>query len=375
MIWWTRAVIPSLLTIFRLSSFSTLQQQRHITFVVRKLIPHFGPTPSELTAEAQGSQSSVSSYKPTIRTPIELIWVLGGGNSPMSARFDMELISSLKSGHPYNPEAAWNVFLAIFQEQPSFDPSWAEICYNTLVYHDWRTVKDGERMIQFFVGTASSLVIVYLDAIKSRSAGGEFAETEVIGKLYFYPPLRARETNTEPLDVTSACLKLLGVFDQWRLVLEFIAANPYYHATPEFIGIECVSPAKNRVKVYLRISVDYCSLRDAVHFTTLGGRLASPAVQETVDALRALWSLLFPGLKEDTSLQSKRPNPLARGLLVYFEMALDGRKSPIPKFYLPAYRYCDSDEQIARAVTEYYRTSGKGSSKERNYMAHFKQIL
>uniref|UniRef100_A0A0W0FJH2 Tryptophan dimethylallyltransferase n=1 Tax=Moniliophthora roreri TaxID=221103 RepID=A0A0W0FJH2_MONRR len=350
--WWYRAIIPFYKTLFRLASYPEHMRRRYISFIAQVLVPHFGPSPPEYWSMPE---SKSISYKPSVRTPFEPIVVLGDGTKPMSVRFSMEIIDS-GNGLPRNPEDCLTVCREIGASSfvEGFDPTWVDVCYDSLVYHDWRKLKGDHVPINFFFG-------------------GEFGQTGVVTKFYFFPMIRAAETGVGGMQLVSQCMARLGVGSQWESVASFVELHPQYKVYPEMVGIEGVAPTRNRVKVYLRLHPDHSSLMDTIYYTTLGGKLnADNAVSETIAALRVLWKLIFPGVGDDEVVQLKRQG--SKGMLVYFEMGLD-RKSVIPKVYIPIYRYCQSDAQIARAIAEYYRSTGQGGEVERNYEACLREML
>ncbi|KAK7037681.1 hypothetical protein VNI00_010907 [Paramarasmius palmivorus] len=352
--WWYRAIIPFYATLFRIASYPEHIKRRYISFIVRVLAPHFGPTPPE-----HWSTFANTSYIPSVRTPFEPIMVLGDsdgrGNQPMSVRFSMELIDSA-NGLPMNPEECLATCRAIARRCDfieGFDSSWLDVCYDTLVYHEWRNLKADHVPVNFFFG-------------------GEFTSTGITTKFYFFPMIRARETGVDGMELVSQCMAHLGVGRQWETVTGFVNAHPEYNIYPEIVGIEGVVPTRNRVKVYLRLHQSHTSLADTVFYATLGGVLKDDGVSDTVKALRMLWKLMFPGVREDEVIQLKRPG--TKGILVYFEIGLD-RKGVIPKVYIPIYRYCQSDVQIARVITEYYRLTRHGGEVEKNYDGHLRELL
>ncbi|EEB92454.1 hypothetical protein MPER_09030 [Moniliophthora perniciosa FA553] len=343
--WWYRAIVPFYKTLFRLASYPEHLKRQYISFIAQVLVPHFGPSPQEYWSMPE---STSISYKPSVRTPFEPIIFLGDGTKPMSVRFSMEIIDP-ENGLPRNPEDC----LAISREigassfVEGYDPSWVDVCYDTLVYHDWKKLKGDHIPINFFFGVGT--------------------------KFYFFPMIRATETGVSGIQLVSQCMARLGVERQWQSVADFVESHPQYKVYPEMVGIEGVAPTRNRVKVYLRLHPDHGSLTDTIYYTTLGGRLnGDNGVSETIAALRVLWKLMFPDVEDDEVVRLKRPG--SKGMLVYFEMGLD-RKGVIPKVYIPVYRYCQSDAQIARAITEYYRSTGQGGDVERNYEACLREML
>ncbi|EEB96237.1 hypothetical protein MPER_04658 [Moniliophthora perniciosa FA553] len=352
LLWWYRAIVPFYKTLFRLASYPEHLRRQYVSFIAQVLIPHFGPSPQEYWSMPV---STSTSYKPGVRNPLEHAVVLGDGTKPMSVRFTMKIIDP-QDGLPRNPEDCLTVSRAIcagsFVE--GYDPTWVDVCYDTLVYHDWKKLKRDHVSSNFLLG-------------------GEFTQTGIVTKFYFYPMIRATKTGVSGMQLVSQCMARLGVESQWQSVADFVESHPQYKVYPEMVGIEGVAPTRNRVKVYLRLHPDHTSLEDTIYYTTLGGELnGDNGVSETIAALRVLWKLMFPDVEDDEVVQLKRP--ASKGMLVYFEMGLD-RKGVIPKVYIPVYRYCQSDAQIARAITEYYRSTEQGGDFQRNYETCLREML
>ncbi|TFK26012.1 aromatic prenyltransferase [Coprinopsis marcescibilis] len=145
----------------------------------------------------------------------------------------------------------------------------------------------------------------------------------------------------------------------------------------QIISLDCVASSKNRLKVYCRPKTG-SSWSDAVSSFTLGGRLQSPQVDETVRDMERLWNKLFPqasssidcdlhmvvplenhnlsGVDSNNGIQvDKRQHPLG-GLVYYYSLfaGKDAKDSVYPKLYVPTSLYCADDQAIARAVEEYY---------------------
>jgi hypothetical protein len=108
----------------------------------------------------------------------------------------------------------------------------------------------------------------------------------------------------------------LGLYEQWFPVVQFFQTNPQYHGCPEFLGVDGVTPERNRIKCYIRIHRDFSSLDHIVYIATLGGLLQDPAVQPTIDAFCRLWRLLYPKHHDNENVESLRPG--AKVGLFYF---------------------------------------------------------
>ncbi|KAH7099179.1 tryptophan dimethylallyltransferase-domain-containing protein [Auriculariales sp. MPI-PUGE-AT-0066] len=342
-LWWHRNIGRKLDQMLQLSQLGTASRRRNLRFFLERLVPHFGPSPPEFALLANDT-----SYRPIVRTPIELIWVLDG-KRPMSVRFSMEMLDDC-TGRPLSVEQFAAATRGVFapgtgESAKDYDSTWPDICYSTMLDHEWRKRSGDVNKIQFF-------------------PGGEFGPDGITGKLYYYPA-RAAATGLHGFDVIGACVSRLGLTEQWAPVIDFLRANPHYGATPDFVGVEAVAPQRNRFKVYVRISSDYSSLNEISRIATLDGGLRHPAVAETVLSFARFWHLMYPGRRDDEVVPSLRPAG---------RMGL-GRKEVVPKIYIPAYRFEGNDEHVARVITQYHRIYDQGGELEKNYETHFKRIF
>lgn len=173
-------------------------------------------------------------------------------------------------------------------------------------------------------------------------------------------------------EVVTNCMVQLDLQKQWAKVTAYAESLPtHLTATPEIVSVDCIEASRNRVKIYFRTPAS--SLNDLVALFTLGGQLSDPAIVKTVTTLRHLWKLLFASVGDDEPVLSKSPNHYASGFVVYFELGV-GRETPAPKIYLPVRHYCANDEEVGRAMSQYYRDVGDEAMGER-YINGIKSIL
>ncbi|KAH7091870.1 tryptophan dimethylallyltransferase-domain-containing protein [Auriculariales sp. MPI-PUGE-AT-0066] len=338
-LWWYQHVGRKFDMLFELSQHSAASRRRNLRYLLQYIIPYFGPSPPEF------AKLKETIYKPIIRTPVELIWVLDG-KRPMSVRWGMEVLDE-----HYWPAAKHRTVKSARRETTT------RLGLTSVTKRCWTTTgaahDTGLNKIQWF-------------------PGGEFgADGRITAKLYYYPA-RAAATGTDPFRVVTDCVSRLGLMDQWTPIVDFFSRNPHYNGTPEFIGVEGVPPASNRLKIYTRIGNNFSSLDEVVRVTTLGGTLNHPNVAETVQAFRRLWRLLYPNYKSEDNVPSIRPGE--RGMCIYFELAI-GRKEAIPKIYIPTYRFAGTDQHVARAITAYHQLYSQGGDIEKNYEAHFNRLF
>jgi DMATS type aromatic prenyltransferase len=170
------------------------------------------------------------------------------------------------------------------------------------------------------------------------------------------PHMRAALEGVTDFRLVKTCMSELGFSDSWEPAASYLQSMPdLVRPSIAMVAVDCLEPAKNRIKVYVRTQSS--SFSDIADLLTLGGLIADEYVCQTLSAMRHLWSLLFPGVADDVPLSESSTRDAKYyppGFLIYYELAL-GRAIPIPKVYIPVRRYCDNDEHIASALSQYFK--------------------
>lgn len=174
-------------------------------------------------------------------------------------------------------------------------------------------------------------------------------------KAYFVPQVRSKLTGIPVMDILTSTINDLGMGLPWSKATSYFSRLPAeYNVQPAIAAVDCVSDAENRFKVYVRTQATHLSA--LCDMLTLGGQLKGPAIDATVTKLRDIWRALFGPISEDTPVQHKRSNAGPTGFLFYYEMAL-GSSSPIPKIYIPAARFLESDAHVSQVVSQFVGSS------------------
>lgn len=202
-------------------------------------------------------------------------------------------------------------------------------------------------------------------------AGGDFTPKGMVGKLYFIPKLRAQSKNCPEQDIVTNCVQELGLMDAWSEVLLYIGLlSPFHSPLIEMVAVDCVNPAKNRLKVYFRYHDN--TLNAMIDHITLGGRIVDESARKAVSALRVLWALLFPGVEPAEPLPVEESKRMWPGFLIYYE--LTPRSSiPFSKIYIPVRQYCKNDAQIAHAVSQYLLSTDNAAGLD--YLSSLKRLM
>ena len=170
-------------------------------------------------------------------------------------------------------------------------------------------------------------------------------------KAYFLPQVRSQKTGVSVMDILNSTIESLGMGLPWSKATSYFSTlPPKFNVQPVIAAVDCVADADNRFKVYVRTqATDLSSLCDML---TLGGQLKGAAIDATLNKLRDLWHALFGPISDKTPVKHKRSNNGPTGFLFYYEMAI-GSSSPIPKIYIPAARFLESDAHVAQVVSQF----------------------
>ena len=170
-------------------------------------------------------------------------------------------------------------------------------------------------------------------------------------KAYFFPSVRSKMTGTPAMDMLTSTISNLGMSLPWSKATAYFSTLPQeYKIEPVIAAVDCVSAAENRFKVYVRTQATHLSALCGM--ITLGGQLDGPAIDVTLATLRELWRALFGPISDEAPVQQHQSSKGPSGFLFYYEMAL-GSSSPIPKMYIPAARFLESDGHVARVMSQF----------------------
>ena len=143
-------------------------------------------------------------------------------------------------------------------------------------------------------------------------------------------------------------------------VMAFVSNNPHGAVlNPDMLAIDCVEPAKSRLKLY--VGSPHTSFESVVAVMTLGGKITG--VDEAITELAELFHKVL-GLKhdfpwqEDLSVQDPfdpglaHPFDLYSNMVYYFDIA-PGASMPDVKLYIPVIRYGKSDNEVATGLEQF----------------------
>ena len=140
------------------------------------------------------------------------------------------------------------------------------------------------------------------------------------------------------------------------------------------IGIDCIKPeAGARFKLYTRLPKNKNNFSFLRHQMTLGGRLAGDeTLEEGLLLLRGIWHLLFDEPEgfadEDRSKEENQQEGPHFGLLLSWELQ-PGNESPIPKLYVPLWKFASSNKVIAENWEKIFQKWGWAWGQNNRYKA------
>ncbi|KAF5337797.1 hypothetical protein D9758_016289 [Tetrapyrgos nigripes] len=148
----------------------------------------------------------------------------------------------------------------------------------------------------------------------------------------------------------------------------------------EIVATDCLTPLKNRLKIYCH-AMKGTSWDDAKSGFTLGGRLTGPEMENAIKVLETLWDTMFPNAVENHSqpleksfdkdvVEAERNIHPLGGLVYYYEF-VSGQNLVFPKVCIPICVYSTNDLSVCEALERFYRRIGltehfpKAGSSER----------
>lgn len=139
------------------------------------------------------------------------------------------------------------------------------------------------------------------------------------------------------------------------------------------IGIDCIKPSDGaRFKLYTRLPQNKNNWSFLAHQMTLGGRLAGDeTLQEGLALLKGIWHLLFDEAEgfaeEDRCKQENQQEGPHFGLLLSWELQ-PGKDAPIPKLYVPLWKFASSNKSIGENYVKIFQKWGWAWGEDGKYM-------
>ncbi|KAK4182501.1 tryptophan dimethylallyltransferase-domain-containing protein [Podospora australis] len=317
--WWWKTLGPHLLILLNGAGYTLDAQVKALSFFYHLVAPSLGPKPMPLSAP----------FWKSFMTDDHTISSLAGTESdPLNQKATLELLAQLAEAIP-------GLDLTLF--------------------HHFNNALFGPGSVAAQAAGKFSLFRVFE---MSRTTG------EIAVKAYFVPietpggPNAARQIYDTIR--SSGCPNLKAV-KELKAYLDNDAEGSMIR--PILLGIDCVSSAGSRLKIYARsprTSFDF--VRNVM---SLGGRRTGLKKEER--QLRDLWTRVL-GLEPNVSTSVDLPecsHPTA-GTLFYFDVSA---KDAVPdvKVYIPVRHYSQNDRQVAEGLTSFLQTHRRGGMYTTGY--------
>lgn len=304
-------------------------------------------------------------------TPVELSWAWSGQERLPAVRYSVEPIGWDAGSvvDPHNVHASAVLRGSTLPHAPSLDLHWYRHFLQCLTLHQKSKSLQPGMPDEAPPSTCNppSQTFIAFDLEHNE---------DIVVKYYFMPALKAASLGTGKQEMTEAALRALklrdgpalaSLLESYHVLTEYFASFPVGTITVEIVAVDCVTPSKSRVKIYVRSR--QTTFDSVIDMLTLGGRLP-PLSQTAISSLRELWVGFFGTPGSETSILEgplpERPHCTA-GILYYFELK-PGSPLPTSKVYLPVRHYAQNDEQIARCLSQYLEKRGQGLAGGTTYL-------
>ena len=209
------------------------RQYEFLLFHYYVVVPRLGPQPSP------SGTPPWNSYMTDDFSPIEYSWKWGSGDEKPEIRVSTELIGPYAGTvvDPYNQAATTELLVQMSSAIPSVDITWFHKFVDTFQHRETDKAVDCD--------WGSSMFTAF-----------EFSETEIGVKAYFVPrsPSRSKEFLSTGFRDAVQMLNVKNTSSEaFEVLLDFLKEDPDGSELHMLIlGIDCVAPAKSRLKVYMR---------------------------------------------------------------------------------------------------------------------------
>lgn len=339
--WWWQTMGSHLETLLSGANYSLADQSEALIFLYHWVAPRLGPKP--VTSAAEWKSFMTDDY-----SPVEYSWKWGFGNDAPEVRYSIEPIGSYAgtTRDPLNQKATVEF---LYQLQRSglqgYNLDWFEHFKHALL-------GPGTPASKADPGAQSTLFMAF-----------EICNGPVGVKAYFIPvdaPGNSAHDQISKAIATAGCPNLEAI----NQLQNFLRTDVHGQTiSPFMLGIDCISTAESRLKMYSRSPRTSFDL--VRHVMSLGG--LRTGLEEAEKQLHILWKLTL-GLDDDfpTDKELISRDHETAGILFYFDVA---PKSALPdvKLYIPVRHYAKNDEVSSKGLVKFLKQQGQ-SAYTNNYL-------
>ncbi|KAI8956205.1 dimethylallyl tryptophan synthase GliD1 [Xylaria longipes] len=363
------------------------EQYAALTFHYHWVIPRMGPKPG-VDGVIPGRWKSLLQAD---GTPIEYSWKWNTSRGRPAIRYAMEPIGEHAGTEldPLNQQATRQALHQLSQAFPETNLEWTNHFFSTLFDHD------NTKLAQEDAAGAKLTT--------STGIGVDFGANGMAFKTYFqgrklnqpgFMPLEDWIAAMQPLLSEKGEMGTEGALGAFQ---DFLSSNPHGQPLRPFsLAVDCVSPEKSRLKLYMNTPrTSFASVRAVM---TLGGRFSGDLVEKQLRDIRELLYAVLavpedfpddaeieqtyhrkallaetasaaPGTGPGTSRRrssgssngTKTPPPAhTPGFVYYFDVA-KGQALPKVKFNIPVRSYGRDELSTAKAVVDFMEARGRGA--------------
>lgn len=333
--WWWQVMGSHLQTMLSAGGYTISEQSEALLFFYHWVAPRMGPKPT--SSEAEWKSFMTDDY-----SPVEYSWKWGFGDDAPEIRYSIEPIGHFAgtARDPLNQQATCD-FLTQLQRSGlrGLSLEWFDHFKHALL-------GPGSPASKVTETSQSTLFLAF-----------EHGDGPIGAKAYFVPvdaPNNSSSSQISRAIATAGCPNLVAINE-----LNSFLQNDVHGRSikPFMLGIDCVSPAESRLKIYSRSPV---TTFDFVrHVMSFGGQRTG--LEEAEQQLHQLWKMVL-GLPDDfpTDKPLNFKSHETAGVLFYFDVA---PKSALPdvKVYIPVHHYAPSDEVTANGLVKFLNDHGRGA--------------
>ncbi|GKT93596.1 dimethylallyl tryptophan synthase [Colletotrichum tofieldiae] len=328
--WWWQVLGSQFKAMLSAAGYSIFDQSTALVFFYQWVTPRLGPKP--ISSEAVWKSFMTDDHSPS-STP--------GNGASVTARPSIEPIGHYAgtASDPLNQNLTCDFLAQLYRSgQQGLNLEWFNHFKHALL-------GPGTPASKAEVASQSTLFVAF-----------EITSSAIGVKAYFIPvdaPGNSASDQISRAIASASCPNLAA-----RNQLDSFLRKDIYGRTvkPFMLGIDCISPAESRLKVYSRSRVTTFEL--VRHVMSVGGQ--RKGIQKAENQLHKLWKLTL-GLPDDFPVDRELSynSHETAGVLFYFDVA---PKSALPdvKVYIPVRHYGPSDVLVANGLVQYLKSQSQG---------------
>lgn len=340
--WWWQRTAPLLATLLRSAgSYTPAQQTDHMRVYRDAVVPTYGPPTS---------QAGVQPLLTMDGSPFEPSWNFQNDGTVIRYSFE-PLLPNDDPTNPFPGDKIATLLPLLRYVAPGADTRWFEQVWDQWFVSDREEVAKAKAALPPHKARVPQIFLAY-----DMKAGDR------VMKVYLFPILKHLATGLSTEELTWKAIRNLKPggerFDKPVAKLSKFLASYKERMPVEMIAIDCIDPAKARIKVYARTKTNSkATIRDVC---TLGGEQRDESTMTGVEHLVKIWHLLMDepsGLQEEQSKPPRYPQDHHLGICFVFELRPDQDRVEV-KAHLPWAQTNSKDIRTIANFTEALESLG-----------------